>query len=53
MMQVINLLHDHASDILWKHVVYFRMNFMRIKYLKTLIKQYNQYTLSIGSTLNF
>lgn len=53
MLQVINLLHDHASNILWKHVVYFRMNFMRIKYPKTLIKQYNQYILSIGSTFNF
>ncbi len=53
MLQVIILLHDHASNILWKHVIYFRMNFMRIKYLKTFIKQYNEYILNIGSILNF
>jgi hypothetical protein len=37
MLQVLNLLYDNASNILWKHVVCFRMNFMRIKYPKTLI----------------
>jgi hypothetical protein len=43
MWKMVDFFHKYVANILWKHVIWFRMNLMMIKYWKTFIKHYKDF----------